>query len=82
MQCSATIRRAATCSLTDKLRILTAMKEVLRERLTTVFPRQGHYAFDPLELERYPAADLTVERIGDLSAFDGAKLIGMASRPA
>jgi FMN phosphatase YigB (HAD superfamily) len=30
----------------DKLRILTAMKEVLQDRLTTVFPRQGHYALD------------------------------------
>lgn len=31
----------------DKLRILAAMKEVLGSRLTTVFPRQGHYALDP-----------------------------------
>ena len=31
----------------DKLRILTAMKKVWGNRLTTVFPRQGHYAFDP-----------------------------------
>src|SRR5262245_3484620 len=31
----------------DKLRILTAMKKRWHERLTTVFPRQGHYALDP-----------------------------------
>ena len=50
----------------DKLRILTAMKEELRERLTTVFPRQGHYALDAAEIARYPAADLALDRIGDL----------------
>lgn len=50
----------------DKLRILAAVKEALGGRVTTVFPRQGHYALDA-ELEaRYPPADVTVERIGDL----------------
>lgn len=60
----------------DKLRILAAMKEVLQDRLTTVFPRQGHYAFDPANIANYPAADFTVERIGDLADFDLAKLLG------
>lgn len=50
----------------DKQRILTAMKEVLGERLVTVFPRQGHYAHDPANLARYPAADMSVDHIGDL----------------
>lgn len=50
----------------DKLRILAAMKSILRERLTTVFPRQGHYAFDARELAMYPPADVSIERIGDL----------------
>ena len=50
----------------DKLRILAAMKDILRDRLTTVFPRQGHYAHDPKALSEYPPADLTIERIGDL----------------
>ena len=50
----------------DKLRILSAMKEILRDRVTTVFPRQGHYAIDPRELSKYPPADLAIERIGDL----------------
>ena len=54
----------------DKLRILAAMKNVLGERLTTVFPRQGHYAIDPHNIATYPAADLTVERIGDLINYD------------
>lgn len=50
----------------DKLRILTAMKQSWGDRLTTVFPRQGHYALDPVEVAKYPAADIAVERIGDL----------------
>lgn len=50
----------------DKLRILAAMKKVWEDRLTTVFPRQGHYALDPKNIAAYPAADLTVQRIGDL----------------
>ncbi len=50
----------------DKLRILTAMKGAWGDSLTTIFPRQGHYALDPKETAAYAAADLTVERIGDL----------------
>lgn len=50
----------------DKLRILAAMKGAWGAALTTVFPRQGHYALDPKEIAAYPAADVTVERIGDL----------------
>jgi FMN phosphatase YigB (HAD superfamily) len=62
----------------DKLRILAAMKKVWGNRLTTVFPRQGHYALDPNNIVTYPAADLTVERIGDLVNCDLAELLGMA----
>jgi FMN phosphatase YigB (HAD superfamily) len=54
----------------DKLRILSAMKKMWGERLTSVFARQGHYAFDPKELAAYPAADMTLERIGDLAHWD------------
>ena len=50
----------------DKLRILAAMKRILGDRLTTVFPRQGHYALDLHNLSAYPPADLAIERIGDL----------------
>jgi len=50
----------------DKLRILTAMKNSLHERLTTVFVRQGHYALDALNVARYPAADVTAPCIGEL----------------
>jgi FMN phosphatase YigB (HAD superfamily) len=54
----------------DKLRILTAVKRVWDRRVTTVFPRQGHYARDPRELAANPPADVTIERIGDLLAYD------------
>jgi FMN phosphatase YigB (HAD superfamily) len=50
----------------DKLRILAAVKEAWGDRVTTVFPRQGHYATDPEQVEPYPPADVTVERVGDL----------------
>ncbi len=62
----------------DKLRILAAMKESLPDRLTTIFPRQGHYALDRDTLARYPAADVTVEHIGDLAHYDFATLLGTA----
>jgi FMN phosphatase YigB (HAD superfamily) len=50
----------------DKVRILAAMKAVWRDRLTTVFVRQGHYASDSALVAAYPAADVTVERISDV----------------
>ena len=61
----------------DKLRILTAMKKAWRNRLTTVFPRQGHYATDPKILAEYPAADITIERIGDLLEYTKNTLLEM-----
>ena len=54
----------------DKLRILHAVKQVWGERVTTVFPRQGHYALDPEQIAQYPAADLTIEAIGALGDLD------------
>ncbi len=54
----------------DKLRILSAMKEILQDRLTTVFVRQGHYALDPVAVRAYPTPDLSIERIGDLLRWD------------
>jgi hypothetical protein len=51
----------------DKVRILAAVKGVWGDRVTTVFVRQGHYAVDAHEVGKYPAADVTVERIGDLA---------------
>jgi FMN phosphatase YigB (HAD superfamily) len=54
----------------DKLRILTAVKKAWKDRVTTVFPRQGHYAHDPKTLAAYPPADIAIERIGDLLQYD------------
>ena len=54
----------------DKVRILSAVKKAWGAKVTTVFPMQGHYAKDPEILASYPAADLSVERIGDLLQYD------------
>ena len=59
----------------DKLRILTAVKAAWGARVTTVFPRQGHYALDPAEVAKYPPADMTVERIGDLLRVERGTLV-------
>jgi FMN phosphatase YigB (HAD superfamily) len=59
----------------DKLRILTAMKKIWGDRLTTVWPRQGHYALDPEATAAYPPADLTIERIGDLLDWELSALL-------
>ena len=65
----------------DKLRILAAMKKVWGDRLTTVFPRQGHYAFDPENIAAYPPADITIERIGGLINADFSALSGIFLPP-
>ena len=64
----------------DKLRILAAMKQAWGGRLTTVFPRQGHYAFDAKNIAAYPPAALTIERIGELVHYDLAALLSLPSR--
>jgi len=60
----------------DKLRILAAMKKIWGNQLTTVFPRQGHYALDPKIVAAYPPADVVIERIGDLVNYDLPALMG------
>jgi hypothetical protein len=62
----------------DKLHILTDIKKVWRSRVTTVFPRQGHYARDPKILSRCPPADLSIERIGDLLDYNLKDLLDAA----
>jgi FMN phosphatase YigB (HAD superfamily) len=64
----------------DKLRILDAVKHVWKDRVTTVFPRQGQYAHDPKVLSALPPADVTIERIGDLLHYDLSRL-ATAPRP-
>ena len=63
----------------DKLRILNAMKKVWSAKLTTVFVRQGHYAWDTQILAEEAPADITIERIGDLLDYDWPTLRGAAS---
>ena len=58
----------------DKLRILSDVKKIWGPRVTTVFPRQGHYAQDPKTLAEYPPADITIDRIGDLLKYDLAAM--------
>src|SRR6476646_2941604 len=53
----------------DKVRILAAVKKLWGSRVTTVFVRQGHYAADPKILASYPAADISIGRIGDLLQY-------------
>ena len=54
----------------DKIRILSAIKEIWGDRVTTIFPRQGHYALDAESVAKYPPADITVDRIGDILNID------------
>jgi FMN phosphatase YigB (HAD superfamily) len=63
----------------DKLRILSAIKRVWGERVTTVFPRQGHYALDPRASAAYPPADLSLANIGELATLSVGMLPGIAA---
>ena len=59
----------------DKLRILSAIKSVWKSRVTTVFVRQGHYALDPQIPAKYPAPDITLERIGEFVGLGSGRLM-------
>ena len=54
----------------DKVRILSAVKTAWGEAVTTVFPRQGHYALDAEEVAKYPPADIELAAIGELMDHD------------
>jgi len=58
----------------DKPRLLDAVKRQWGDYVTTVFPRQGHYALDPDNEGKYCTPDVTLERIGDLNHLDLATL--------
>ena len=64
----------------DKPRLLAAMKRVLRDTLTTVFVRQGHYAQEQVLAADDPAHDLVIERIGDLCSLQLADFQQHAGR--
>ncbi len=59
----------------DKVRILHAVKSAWGDRVTTILPRQGHYAHDPALMASVPPPDVTVEHIADLlrHRFDAAE---------
>lgn len=59
----------------DKLRILSAVKKSWDSRVITVFVRQGHYAVDPKILADYPAADISIDSIGDLLQYELPQLL-------
>ena len=50
----------------DKPNLLAAMKSTMKNRLTTVFVRQGHYARAAESDSVQPAPDMAIERIEDL----------------
>jgi len=50
----------------DKLRLLAAIKDIWKDRVTTVWVQQGHYAADKAANAKYPAADHSVKRIADI----------------
>jgi FMN phosphatase YigB (HAD superfamily) len=50
----------------DKANLLAAMKSTLGSKLSTVFVRQGHYAFAPESAAAAPRPDLVIERIEEL----------------
>lgn len=58
----------------DKPRILAAVKRFWRERVTTVFARQGSYARDAQAVGAVPPADVTIDHIGDLLKLDLPRL--------
>lgn len=65
----------------DKLPILTTVKQIWADRVTTIFPRQGHYA-RTAPLDAYPAPDLSIERISQLTNYNLTDLLAAAAPPS
>ena len=66
----------------DKVRILDAIKQNWGARVTTVFPRQGHYALDEALVAQYPQPDVTLESIGELQKYSLDQILSAAKRTA
>jgi FMN phosphatase YigB (HAD superfamily) len=64
----------------DKVRILAAIKQHWGARVTTVFPRQGHYAMDAAQVAKYPEPDITLERIGELQKYSLDEILAAAGK--
>jgi len=62
----------------DKVRLLTAIKKFWGARVTTVFPRQGHYALDVALVAQFPKPDITIERIGELQKYSLEEILAAA----
>jgi len=60
----------------DKLRILQAIKDIWNERVTTVFPKQGHYALDKKSIAKYRPADISISGIRNMLDFKRAAFLG------
>jgi FMN phosphatase YigB (HAD superfamily) len=60
----------------DKLRILAAIKKKWKDRVTTVFPKQGHYANNGNLLTEFLPADITISRIGELLKYKRSAFLG------
>lgn len=63
----------------DKLWLLQAIKAYWGARVTTVWPRQGHYVTDA-RVRTLPPPDVTLARIGELLAWDLPSLLQAADR--
>jgi FMN phosphatase YigB (HAD superfamily) len=64
----------------DKVRLLAAIKQHWEARVTTVFPRQGHYAMDAAQVASYPPPDITLERIGELQKYSLEEILAAAGK--
>jgi len=60
----------------DKLRVLDLVKKAWGAKVTTVFPRQGHYALDAEIVAAYPPADISIESIGELAGSELSEFVG------
>ena len=58
----------------DNPKILDGAKKVLGDRVTTVLPKQGHYANDAKTLASFIAPDIAVDRIADVTTIDFSKI--------
>jgi FMN phosphatase YigB (HAD superfamily) len=63
----------------DKLWLLHAMKRHWGERVTTVWPKQGHYVSDA-RVQSLPPPDVALSRIGELLAWTPERLRQSARR--
>jgi FMN phosphatase YigB (HAD superfamily) len=60
----------------DKISILTAMKNIWNDRLTTILIHQGHYLLDRQEIDIYPPVDIEIDSIDELATCNYYDLCG------